>query len=55
MGFNDKEEVTEWKSLVPAHYHEFGKVFAKDTFDQVPEHKPWDHKIDLKPDAPDKI
>src|SRR5882672_8635010 len=43
---NDK---TDWKKDVPEQYHDFHKVFETDTFDKLPERRPWDHAIDLKP------
>src|SRR6202048_313532 len=33
----------------PSYFEEFEEVFAKESFDQLPPHRPWDHVIDLKP------
>src|SRR5882672_5070599 len=44
----DKKK-TDWKKDVPEQFHKFHKVFETDTFDQLPECRPWDHAIDLKP------
>ncbi|KAG5716189.1 hypothetical protein E4T56_gene10769 [Termitomyces sp. T112] len=37
-------------STVPNH-HNFEDVFSKASFDSLPEHKQWDHAIELIPDA----
>ena len=34
---------------VPREFHEYLKVFSKEAVSRFPEHKPWDHKIELKP------
>ena len=36
------------QEMVPKEYHEYLEIFDKKTSDRLPEHKPWDHKIDLK-------
>jgi hypothetical protein len=36
---------------IPEQCWEFVKVFAKDPFDCLPKRRPWDHAIELKPDA----
>jgi len=33
------------------HLHDFEDMFAKSSFDALPNHKPWDHVIKLIPDA----
>ena len=33
----------------PSYLEEFKEVFAKESFDQLPPHRLWDHEIDLKP------
>ena len=35
---------------VPPEFHEYLKVFSKEAASRFPEHKPWDHKIELKPE-----
>jgi hypothetical protein len=40
-----------YKEVVPEHYRDFKKVFSEVKSERLPEHKPWDHKIDLKPDT----
>ena len=37
--------------LVPTHLHDFEDLFAKLSFDQLPDRKIWDHVIKLIPDA----
>ena len=34
---------------VPREFHKYLKVFSKEAVSRFPEHKPWDHKIELKP------
>lgn len=36
---------------VPPQYSEFSSVFEKENFDELPPRRPWDHAIELKPDA----
>ncbi|KAG5723760.1 hypothetical protein E4T56_gene2212 [Termitomyces sp. T112] len=38
-------------STVSNHLHDFEDVFLKASFDSLPEHKQWDHAIELIPDA----
>src|SRR5882724_5598963 len=42
---------TRFEDIVPKPYQEFKDVFAKDSFDKLPDHKKWDHAIELIPDA----
>ena len=37
---------------IPSHYQQFVKVFNEEASHRLPRHQPWDHTIDLKPDAP---
>jgi hypothetical protein len=41
-----------YKEVIPEHYQDFKKVFSEVELERPPEHKPWDHKIDLKPETP---
>ena len=34
---------------IPNHLQEFSEVFSKESFDVLPEPKPWDHAIELIP------
>jgi len=38
------------KVKLPEVYAEYRMVFEKEASERMPEHKPWDHAIDLKPD-----
>jgi len=38
-----------FEELVPKHYHQFKGIFSKESFDRLPDRKPWDHAIELKP------
>ena len=40
-----------FKEMVPSHYRDFAKVFSEEESQCLPEHQPWDHMIDLEPDA----
>ena len=47
------EEMTK-AGLIPDEYQDFHDVFDKAEFDKLPERRPWDHAIELKPDAQPK-
>ena len=36
---------------LPEQYQDFVKVFSKESFDALPERRPWDHAIELKPES----
>ena len=38
------------KVELPEVYAEYRMIFKKEASERMPEHKPWDHAIDLKPD-----
>ena len=42
---------TRFEDIVPKPYQEFKDVFAKESFDELPDRKKWDHAIELIPDA----
>jgi len=42
-------------TLLPAYVAEFQSVFAKEDFDILPEHRKWDHAIELIPEAEPKL
>ena len=44
-----------FEEMVPEQYRDFAKVFSELESERLPEHQPWDHTIDLKPDAPESI
>jgi hypothetical protein len=41
--------------MVPTEYLKHRKVFSEKESHRLPKHQPWDHTIDLKPDAPQQI
>ena len=43
------------KAEIPAVYDRFKRLFSKEALQRFPPSRPWDHAIDLKPDAPDAI
>ena len=40
---------------IPPHYQRFAKVFDEEASHRLPKHQPWDHTIDLKPNAPSSL
>jgi hypothetical protein len=40
-----------FEQMVPKEYHKYSKVFSEVNLHCLPQHRPWDHAIDLKPDA----
>ena len=44
-GANQNERT--WEEIVPEHYLPYQEVFEKQTFDQLPPRRPWDHAIEL--------
>ena len=38
--------------MIQAHYREYAAVFSEQESERLPNHKPWDHAIDLTPGAP---
>jgi hypothetical protein len=47
----DKTKRT-WQEQVPMEYHKYGKVFSEKASHRFPGPRPWDHAIDLMPNAP---
>ncbi|SJL01310.1 uncharacterized protein ARMOST_04630 [Armillaria ostoyae] len=45
-----KEEKT-FEQMVPESYRDFKDLFNKESFDELPARKPWDHAIELVPNA----
>ena len=45
------EKPKGFKEIVPEYLHDFEEVFSKTSFDSLPEHKQWDHAIELIPQA----
>ncbi len=48
---NAEKPKKTFAELVPEHYHSFHDLFSKENFDKLPERKPWDHAIELIPNA----
>src|SRR5688572_14530524 len=44
-----KSFIENVKKFVPSEYHEYLKIFSEEVSSCLPESKPWDHTIDLKP------
>ena len=42
---------THFKDIVPKPYQEFKDIFVKESFDELPDQKKWDHAIELILDA----
>jgi len=50
-GFRQNSQPSE---CIPPHLRDFHAVFSKDSFDELPGTKPWDHAVELAPDASPK-
>ena len=48
---NKAKDKKTFKDIVPEYYRDFAKVFSEEEAQRLPEHQPWDHPIDLEPDA----
>jgi hypothetical protein len=44
-----------FNEIVPKEYHQYAHVFSESDSARLPEHKPYDHAIDLKPDTPETL
>ena len=61
VGFTYSQQIAEkaiaakgkktFEEMVPIQYRDFAKVFSEEESQHLPEHQPWDHAIDLEPDA----
>jgi len=49
--FHRNTEPKPFCDSVPTYLHDFEDVFSKSSFDALPTCKPWDHAIELVPDA----
>jgi hypothetical protein len=49
--FHKNSESKLFYKSVPTHFHDFEDLFAKSSFDHLPDRKVWDHAIKLVPDA----
>jgi len=52
---NEQKEDKPWQELIPKQYHRHTRVFREKDSEKFPDRRPWDHAIDLKPDAPASI
>jgi len=52
-GFRQNSQSTD-DECIPLHLCEFHSVFSKDSFDELPASKPWDHAVELVTDATPK-
>ena len=43
--------MTHFEDIVPKPYQEFKDIFAKESFDELPDWNKWDHAIELILDA----
>jgi hypothetical protein len=48
---NKAKGIRTFKEMVPKEYRVFTKVFSEEESHRLPQHQPWDHAIDLEPDA----
>ncbi len=48
---NAEKPKKTFEEMVPNHYHTFHDLFSKENFDELLERKPWDHAIELIPNA----
>jgi len=53
-GFRQNSQPTDHEKHIPLHLCDFHSVFSKDSFDELPRTKPWDHTIELTPNATPK-
>ena len=49
-----RNSAPDYEKHIPPHLRNFHKVFSKESFDDLPESKPWDHAVELIPDATPK-
>jgi len=52
-GFKQNSQSTDDERILP-HLHKFHSVFSKDSFNELPASKPWDHAVELVTDATPK-
>ncbi|SJL16886.1 uncharacterized protein ARMOST_20416 [Armillaria ostoyae] len=48
---NAEKPQKTFEEMVPPDYRSFRDLFSKENFDELPERKPWDHAIELIPNA----
>lgn len=52
---NEKKAKRTFEEMVPKQYCRHAKVFSEKASHRLPKPQPWDHTIDLKPDAPEVL
>ena len=52
---NESKAKRTFEEMVPKEYQKHAKVFSESESHRLPKHQPWDHTIDLKPDAPETL
>jgi hypothetical protein len=52
--FHKNSETKSFRDLALDYLHDLEDVFSKTSFDELPAQKPWDHAIELIPDAQNK-
>ena len=52
---NQAKGKRSFEELVPPEYRRYAKIFSEEESHRLPQHQPWDHSINLKPDAPDTL
>jgi len=50
-GFRQNFQPTDHEKHIRLHLRDFHLVFSKDSFDELPGTKPWDHAVELTPDV----
>ncbi|SJL11309.1 uncharacterized protein ARMOST_14712 [Armillaria ostoyae] len=48
---NAEKPQKTFEEMVPSDYRSFRDLFSKESFDELPERRPWDHAIELVPNA----
>jgi hypothetical protein len=46
---NNKKEKKHWKETVLEYLHDFSDIFKEKDFKELPQHRSWDHTIELLP------
>ena len=49
IAVGESKQTKTFEEIIPEVYHEYKDVFAKEMFDKLPPHQPWDHVIELLP------
>ena len=52
---NARKAKRSFEQTVPPEYQDFRKVFSEEESERLPNRQPWDHAIELTPDAPATI